>query len=60
MLIQLQQKFRSIADSWIISIIKNILKEDSMFFLKESGVKIMLGEYLDNSKLITVNDDEIE
>ena len=60
MLIQLQQKFRSIADEWIISIIKNILKEDSIFFLKESDVKIMLGEYLDNSKLIAVSDDEIE
>lgn len=60
MLIQLQQKFRIIADAWIISIIKNILKEESMFFLKESDVKIMLGEYLDNSKLITMNDDKIE
>ena len=60
MLIQLQQKFRTIADAWIISIIKNILKKESMFFLKESDVKIMLGEYLDNSKLITMNDDEIE
>lgn len=60
MLIQLQQKFRSIADERIISIIKNILKEDSIFFLKESDVKIMLGEYLDNSKLIAVDDDKIE
>jgi dihydrofolate reductase len=59
MLIQLQQKFHSLADAWIISIIKNILKEDDVFFLKESDVKFMLGEYLDNSQLIDISINEI-
>lgn len=60
MLIQLQQKFHYLADEWIITIIKNILKEDDVFILKESNVKFMLGEYLDNSELIAVYGDEIE
>lgn len=60
MLIQLKQKFHSLADVWIISIIKNILKEDDVFFLKGANVKFLLGEYLDNSTLITVYDDEIQ
>lgn len=30
------------------------------FFLKKSDVKIMPGEYLVNSKLIAVSDEEIE
>jgi hypothetical protein len=60
MLIQLQQKFLYLADAWIITIIKNILKEDDVFILNESIVKFMLGEYLDNSELIVVYGDEKE
>ena len=60
MLIQLQQKFHYLADAWIITIIKNILKEDDVFILKDSNVKFMLGEYLDNSELIAVYGNETE
>ena len=58
MLIQLQEKFHCLADAWIITIIKNILKEDDVSILKKSDVIFMLGEYLDNSELIAVYDDE--
>jgi len=60
MLIQLQQKFHYLADTWNITIIKKILKENDMFSLKEPNVKFMLGEYLDNSKLIALYGNETE